>query len=247
MTYNQGEYPGQYQPGGPVPGSHGPSHQPYGQPPPYGRPQQSYGGSQPPYGQQPPAYGQPYGGQSFGGPQPYGGQQLPVGSPYPGGSGQPGPLGPAAPSGRGGVGMVLQFVVAGAGLLAVVGAFLPWVSVSASFGGASFNETVSGIDGSDGWISLVLGLIAAVAAVAAAVLPVRGTPLRLISGIVAVVAGLIVAGVGGYDLTNAASLASKSSSLVHTSTGVGLYLTVVAGVVLLGAGIGAIVVSRQKW
>lgn len=261
MTYNQGGYPRpQQQPGGQqVPPYRPPSQQPYAQPPAYGQqPQQpAYEQPQQPYAGQNPAYGQPH--QPYAG-QPASGQfgEQPFGQPGsfgPQGQGQfaqqgafggPGAFGGAPAGKQGGIGQILQFVIAGAGLLAIIGAFLPWASVSASIGASSFNKSVSGIDGSDGWITLFVGLIAAAVAVAAAVLPSTIGPLRLISGIVAAIAGLIVAGLGGYDLANVTSVASKYSSLVNASTGFGLYLTVFAGVLLLGLGIASIVMAVQK-
>lgn len=225
MTYNQGGYPRpQQQPGGPVP--------PYQPPLSYGQ-RQPYAGQPVPgrFGEHP--YGQPgaFGSQGQFGPQ--------------GAFGGAGAFGGVPAGAQGEISRILQFVIAGAGLLAIIGAFLPWASVSASIGASSFTKSVSGIDGSDGWITLFVGLAAAVA-VTAAVVPSTSAPLRLISGIVAAIAGLIVGGLAGYDLANITSVASKYSSLVNASTGFGLYLTVFAGVLLLGLGITSTVMALQK-
>ncbi|MEC4614349.1 hypothetical protein [Tsukamurella tyrosinosolvens] len=254
MTYNQGGY----QPGDPYPQGGGrPSPYP-GQPPqnaPYGgAPQQHpapshpggpWGTPQPGYGQPAPQYAQPgrpqFGQQKFGGPGPYAGQQGPYG--------QPGPTGPggSAPSGpRGGIGAILQFLIAGAGVLVILGAFLPWATASATIGGSSITNSASGIDGSDGWITLVVALIAAGVAVAAAVVPASGVPLRLISGITATVAGLVITGLAGYDLANVVKLTSTYSSMVDVSAGIGLYLTLLAGIAVLGLGIAALVSALTK-
>ncbi|NMD54309.1 MULTISPECIES: hypothetical protein [Tsukamurella] len=236
MTYNQGGYPprGPYPPGGgqspsyparppqAAPHSGAPA-QPGG---PWGTPQHGY--DQP--GQ--PQYGQP----QYGGSGPYGGGPAQYGVPGPA---EPG--GPAAT--RGGIGAVLQFLIAGAAAFVIIGAFLPWATASATIGGSSIRNSASGIDGSDGWITLVVAFIAAGVAVAAAVLPATGVPLRLVSGITAAVAGLVITGLAGYDLANVVKLTSTYSSLVDVSAGIGLYLTLLAGSAVLGLGIGAIVAA----
>ncbi|CAM3579108.1 hypothetical protein ACXYTP_03875 [Tsukamurella ocularis] len=260
MTYNQGGYP----PGGPSPQGGGrPSSYP-GQSPqgaPYGNPQQHRAPAQPGpgWGAPQPGYGQPgrpqyappgppqFGQQQFGGPGPYGGQPGPYGQP--GQFGAPGPTGPggAAPSGaRGGLGTILQFLIAGAGALVILGAFLPWATASAKIGGSSIRNSASGIDGSDGWITLFVALIAAGVAVAAALVPPSGVPLRLISGITATVAGLVITGLAGYDLANVVKLTSTYSKLVDVSAGIGLYLTLLAGIAILGLGIATIISAVVK-
>lgn len=264
MTYNQGGYPpgGPSSPGGgqvpPNPGQ-SPLNPPYGGPP--SQPGQQWGAPGPQYGRPGPQYGQPagpqyspsgqppaqpqYGQQQFGGPGQYGGQPYAQQSPF-GGPGTPGPGGPA-PSGRqGGIGMILQFLIAGAGLFVILGAFLPWATATAKIGGSQINSTASGIDGSDGWITLFAALIAGGVAVAAALVPSTGVPLRLISGITATVAGLVIAGLAGYDLANVVKLTSTYSAFVDVSAGFGLYLTLLAGIAVLGLGIAALVSALTK-
>lgn len=199
------------------------------------------GGPVPPYAQQ----GE-YAQQTSYAQQPAGYGQYPVhGQPQPGYA-PPAPA-IAAPSGAGaGAGRAVQCAIAVAGLITMVAAFLPWVSVSASFGGSDFSSSVSGTDGGDGWVTLVLGLVAAGVAVAAAVVSATSAPLRLASGVTAVIAGLIVLGLGGYDLVNTASVDAKYSSLVDATAGVGLYVTIVAGVLLAGLGIAAIAVALRR-
>lgn len=265
MTYNQGGY----QPGGPYPqGGQVPPHQ--GRPPqqgtPYGgqpqQPAQPWGAPQPPPGQsqygQPgqPQYGQPqyaqpgqpqFGQQQFGGPGPYAGQPGPYGQPSPfGGPGPTGPGGPAPSTASGGIGTILLFLIAGAGALVILAAFLPWATASAKIGGTSISSSASGIDGSDGWLTLVAALIAGGVAIAAAVITTTGVPLRLISGIVATVAGLGITGLAGYDLANVVKLTSTYSSMVDVSAGIGLYLTLLAGIAMLGLGIATLVPALTK-
>ncbi|CAM3188338.1 hypothetical protein [Tsukamurella hominis] len=256
MTYNQGGY----QPGGPYPQGGGQApHQgrppqqgaPYGGPPqqpaqPWGAPQHPPG--QPQYG---PPYAQPgqpqFGQQQFGGPGQYAGQRGPYGQP--GQFGAPGPTGPGGPApstASGGIATILQFLIAGAGALVILAAFLPWATASATIGGSSISSSASGIDGSDGWITLVAALIAGGVAIAAAVVTTTGVPLRLISGIVATVAGLGITGLAGYDLANVVKLTSTYSSMVDVSAGIGLYLTLLAGIAMLGLGIAALVPALTK-
>lgn len=61
----------------------------------------------------------------------------------PGQFGAPGPAAPSAP--RGGVGTILQFLIAGVGALVIPGAFLPWATASTKIGGSSISSSASGI------------------------------------------------------------------------------------------------------
>lgn len=83
--------------------------------------------------------------------------------------------------------------IAGGALLAI-GSFLAWAEVS----GSGTSVTASGTDGSDGWITLVAGLI--VLAVGATLL--RGGGKRGLA-VLAIVAALIGGGVGVYDALTA--------------------------------------------
>ena len=128
----------------------------------------------------------------------------------------------------------------------ILAAFLPWATASAKIGGTSISSSASGIDGSDGWLTLVAALIAGGVAIAAAVITTTGVPLRLISGIVATVAGLGITGLAGYDLANVVKLTSTYSSMVDVSAGIGLYLTLLAGIAMLGLGIATLVPALTK-
>jgi hypothetical protein len=83
--------------------------------------------------------------------------------------------------------------IAGGALLAI-GSFLAWAEVS----GSGTSVTASGTDGSDGWITLVAGLI--VLAVGATLL--RGGGKRGLA-VLAIVAALVGGGVGLYDALTA--------------------------------------------
>lgn len=80
------------------------------------------------------------------------------------------------------------------GALLAIGSFLDWAEVS----GGGTSVTASGIDGTDGWITLVAGVLVLLAGVA--LLGVAG---RKIIAIVAIVAGLVGGGVGLYDALTA--------------------------------------------
>lgn len=98
----------------------------------------------------------------------------------------------------------------------VVGALLPWVTVSTAFGTIS----VSGTEG-DGVITLVCGVIAAALLVLG-----RG---RKTAAILAMLVGGLVAAVGLYDLVNVSAAAADVNGLARASAGVGLWVTLVGG------------------
>ncbi len=85
-----------------------------------------------------------------------------------------------------------SLVLAGGALL-LVGSFLPWAEVS----GGGQSVTASGIDGSDGYLTIAAGL----AALVAGFLLMRQAKRGL--AILAIVAGLLGAGLGIYDATTA--------------------------------------------
>ncbi|MGV9712375.1 hypothetical protein ACWDTI_17135 [Gordonia sp. NPDC003424] len=246
--YDQPQYgrppEGQPQPGGPQQPQYG--QPPYGQPT-YGQPQ--HGQPQPgePYGgpaQGQPAYGQPpYGGAPYG---PQGG------APYPGPGGSP--YGAAQPAGvvvgkLSAIVPVIYWVIAGISVLIMISAFLPWVSAAGkSYSGMSGNDHAS-----DGVITLILALIAGAVAVAAVFLA-RQPLLGLAAGVVAVLAGLVVAIIGFSDISDVNSASDQLNNIpssipgmppgfqinvpdLDLSVGIGLWFTVILGVVLIVAGV----------
>ena len=109
----------------------------------------------------------------------------------------------------------------GGGVLAVIGAFLPW----ASFMGMSVN----GLDG-DGAITLILG------AAAGAVILLREW--EQVDQIGVGVLGLLTLGIGYMDYSDIDSLASGSQTSglsLSISPGIGLYLTILGGILMLAA------------
>jgi hypothetical protein len=93
------------------------------------------------------------------------------------------------------IGAILAIV---GGALLAIGSFLAWAEVS----GGGTSVTAKGTDGSDGWVTLVAGLIAIAAGVAA----LKGT--RRALAILMIIAGLIGGGLGLYD-----ALTAKDSAL----------------------------------
>lgn len=83
--------------------------------------------------------------------------------------------------------------IAGGALLAI-GSFLAWAEVS----GGGTSVTAKGTDGSDGWITLVAGLVVLVVGLTL----LRGGGKRALT-IIAIVAALIGGGVGLYDALTA--------------------------------------------
>ena len=134
------------------------------------------------------------------------------------------------------------------GALLVVGSFLPWVTLTQ--GGVS--ESATGIDGSDGYVTVVAGLVA----LGAGIMMMRQTKRAL--AILALVAGLVGGGLGVYDaLTVKDSIAAEVASqvgisveearvaldqgieagLFDISTGIGLYPVIGGGVVAVIGGL----------
>lgn len=138
---------------------------------------------------------------------------------------------------------VRERIVLGAGLAAIIGSFMPWAKVSAPILGTM---TVSGVDGSDGWITAVLGLMMALYAG----LTLRGQRMPIAVPVLAGLSALGLLGIGVWKIvelqsTEADMRASMSgeddplgigkamSAATQMSVGSGLWLLTLAG--LLGA------------
>jgi hypothetical protein len=101
--------------------------------------------------------------------------------------------------------------IAGGGLLAI-GSFLSWAEVS----GGGVSVTAKGIDGSDGYVTLIAGLVAIAAGAAA----LRAG--RRALGVIAIVAGLAGGGFGLYDaLTAEDSVLDAAAEEIAPQFGVG--------------------------
>lgn len=106
-----------------------------------------------------------------------------------------------------------NLLVLGGAALIVVGSFLPW----ASAGGMSF----SGIDGGDGWITLVLGL----ALGATALIPAAKNGMLIVAGIAL---ALVV-----YELID---IMGAGGGAIEVSIGIGIWIMLVGGIAgLVGA------------
>ena len=102
----------------------------------------------------------------------------------------------------------------------LIGALLPWATVSTPFGTLS----MAGTEG-DGVLTLGAAVVAA-----AVLLFGRG---RRGAAIASAVVGVLVTLVGVYDLANVADAAAEASNeFARASAGVGLWLTVVGGIAL---------------
>lgn len=147
------------------------------------------------------------------------------------------------------IGPILAIV---GGALLAIGSFLSWATVS----GTGTEVSATGMDGSDGVITLVAGL----AALACGVIAMKAG--RRALAVIAIVAGLIGAGVGLYDaLTAKDSVLDSASEEVATqvgatteevraflddaidagqlsiSIGIGLYIVIGGGVIALVGGV----------
>lgn len=252
---------GQQQPGGQQPGYGQQPQQPQQPPAGYGQQPPAGYGQQPPqgYGQQPPAQG--YGEQP---PQGYG-QQPPAGygQQPPAYGQQPMPMTASGGASGSGIPGLSSSVTAPAywasvafGLLAFIGAFLTWASVTVSanmFGqSSSQTETVSGLDADDGIFTLILGLLAAGLALAALFAAAQLPILRLAAAVASVVAGVIITAIALWDIIDIANIAGDIEETlpgmgmnVDAGSGFGLWLTLLCGVGLLAAGVYALVMGRK--
>lgn len=110
--------------------------------------------------------------------------------------------------------MVGLFAIVG-GVLAAVGSFLAWASVSAAGEGVS----AKGTDGTDGYITLVAGIILILYGVARITGNAMGTKKAM--AVIAIAAGLIAGGVAVYDaLTAKDRVLDEAASQVASTAGV---------------------------
>lgn len=110
-----------------------------------------------------------------------------------------------------------KFIILGASVLGLLSSFLPWASVE--FMGMS--KSVSGMDGGDGVISILLFLVIGI-------LSLTGNFANMITKIVISICALCSVLLGFYEISNLSNL----QGLV--STGFGLYLLILMGVVVIG-------------
>jgi hypothetical protein len=114
-----------------------------------------------------------------------------------------------------------------AGGLAALGSVLPWLEVRTGLG----TFTAAGTEGTDGVLTLVIGALAALLAFLALDQPTPNRRLLILVGAVA------ITGITGYHvLTRGGGQASVAGVDLPTAPGIGLWLTLAAGIVLAVAG-----------
>ena len=118
-------------------------------------------------------------------------------------------------------GSTLLIICAACALLVVIAAFLPWATALGFL-------SVSGVNGGDGVITLLLGIVGIALSLwgSGRILAAPGN--RLVLPLLSAIAGGIVMLVGIIDLVNIGSQIEDTSGLV--SPGAGLVLTVVFGI-----------------
>ncbi|ODU02867.1 MAG: hypothetical protein ABS81_16160 [Pseudonocardia sp. SCN 72-86] len=142
--------------------------------------------------------------------------------------------------------MIFGIITAVGGLLAVVGSFLPWVTIQA---GAFGSLSVAGTEG-DGIITLIVGVLI----LAVGILRLVKPSIPAIVQRLPILFGLIVVGLGVYVIINLNStmaeatgagggIAADLAEALDISLGFGLIMTIVGGVVAI---VGGIVVSKQS-
>ena len=121
------------------------------------------------------------------------------------------------------------------GVAVIIGALLSWVDVNVALLGSISR---SGMDG-DGKITVVLGFT--LASIGVSVLSGRTHNLSA-SRAGSMLCGLLISAVAGYDVVNITS--TDLPSLAVASPGIGLWLTLIAGV---GAIAAALSMKAQPW
>lgn len=142
------------------------------------------------------------------------------------------------------------------GVVMAVGSLLAWAKVSINLVGLNQSETVKGIDGSDGKITIVLGVVIVVLAALA-----LGKLAKKATGWIITGCAVIATGLGAWDWTD---IKSKGDDIVHqaaaaaggnadvikmledgikVSTGIGLYLVVLGGIMAI---VGGIMLATKK-
>jgi hypothetical protein len=139
---------------------------------------------------------------------------------------------------------VAAWITLGAGVAIVLASFMPWGSITAPIVGT---RTVSGTEGSDGWITAGVGVFIAVFAGLRLRRQLSGTAGAAV-GALAALGGLGVAGVAVWKIVDLQSkiaelkaemtresdefgIAAAMADAVQAQPGVGLYLLIAAGVV----------------
>ncbi|MGC1211579.1 MAG: hypothetical protein WA890_10005 [Micromonospora sp.] len=150
---------------------------------------------------------------------------------------------------------VREWVVLGAGVAAIVGSFMPWAKIIAPILGTM---TLSGVDGSDGWITAALGLVIALYGG----FSLRGQRMPMAAPILAGLASVALLGIGVWKIVDLHSTAADMrarmsgeddllgigkamSDAVHVSVGAGLWLLTLAGLVGAAA-VGMILIRRTR-
>jgi len=143
---------------------------------------------------------------------------------------QPPPAASSAQAGRSF--SVLASAVIAAGAMVVLGAFLPWITVTAAFVGTIQR---SGIDGGDGLIALGVGAVIAVLGIQALVADTSAKP----PTIPVIVLGVLAAGFGALEVNNVNERIQSLDPAIRdlASVGGGLWLIIAGGVVAVLVGL----------
>jgi len=224
------QYPGQQPPQAPPQYPGAPGQQPgYNQPPQgYGQPQPGYGQPQG-YGQPPQGYGQP--------PQGYGYQQQGYGQ----GPGQYPPPSdrPVSSNAR-----LIGWLIAATGLVVGIAAWLTWGSVDVGPESLSINGvTGSDVPGDDESRDGVLTLILAIPAIVFGVIRALGK-FALGSAIIGAVVAALVVVIAIVDMQDISDVVEGAPEGVEASIGIGLWLTLIGGILMAVASVAGIVKRR---
>jgi len=129
---------------------------------------------------------------------------------------------------------IIGWAIAGFAVLAVIAAFLPWISGTVSVNGIGDSDTGA----TDGVLTATLGVVAGIFGVVSAAIAKR-SGLHLTAGIIAVVAGALITLIAVIDIFDV--LDAEDTWGLGFEVGFGLWLTLFAGIAVVIAGIAAVV------
>ena len=114
------------------------------------------------------------------------------------------------------------------GLMVAAASFLPWATVTAGF----VSVSVSGMDGSDGWISLGLGALITLMGLSA----LTGNGGK--GWLAATILGILAAGLGAFHYFDLTGRVASTTTQALMQVGIGLWLLIAGGVVATLASFG---------
>lgn len=119
------------------------------------------------------------------------------------------------------------WVTMGGGIALVIGAFLPWLKVTAPFIGTLERAGTDG--GGDGWVAVAIGAVAVVVGV---LMQTKG-----LSSWIAIAVGAVAALVMVYEFSDVHDRISSAPEMVSVDYGMGLFLCIAGAIAVTVGGV----------